>query len=178
MKKAAPERAQATPGAAVLGAALALPETLLEGGETILRVLKPSPLSIPLSALPLLALIAGVLAFSDRLLPTLAPGDRILGALGLSCVVLTWHLLGWLGKTFILTDRRVLRLHGVLRPGQIQQLRLKEIHEVAPHRHLLQQVSGLGSVRLSGVGVLEWEDVAKPLEVAREVTEAVRRYGR
>lgn len=178
MSPPAAELAQAASGAAVLGTSVALPETLLESGETVLLVLKPSPLSIVLSALPPLAVIAGLLAFSDRLLPDFSPSDRILGAVGMACVVLTWHLLGWLGKTFILTDRRVLRLHGVLHPDQVRQLRLKELRQVAPHRHLLQQISGLGSVRLSGVGVLEWEDVANPLEVAKHVTEAIRRYGR
>lgn len=168
---------QDAPSTAV-GATSFLPDAFLEGGETILLVLKPGPLSIVLAALPQLAVIAGLLLFSERLLPSLSTTDRVLGALGAACVVLTWHLLDWLGKTFVLTDRRAVRLFGVLRPGQCQQLRLADITQVEPHRHLLQQASGLGSLRMSGAGILEWEDVAHPQEVAREVTEAVKRYGR
>lgn len=159
-----------------------LPDAFLEGGETVLLIVKPSPLSIALGALPQLAVIAGLFVFSDRLLPSLSSGDRTLGALALAGIILTWHLLDWLGKTFVLTDRRAVRLFGVFRPGQIRQLRLKEIARVAPHRHLFQQVCALGSLRLDPTdarqGALEWEDLAHPQEVAQLVDDAVKRYGR
>lgn len=167
-------------------AASFLPDTFLEGGETVLLIVKPSPLSILLGGLPQLAVIGGLFAFSDKLMPTVAQSDRALGALGLGGIILTWHLLDWLGKTFVLTDRRVVRISGVFRPGQARELRLRDIARIEPRRHLFQQLCGLASLRLdpadarptAHLGALEWEDLAHPQDVAHAVDEAVKRYGR
>lgn len=173
---------QAPASAAAWDAATFLPNAFLEGGETVLLIAKPSPLSILLGSLPQLAVIAGLFFFSDKLMPTVAQSDRALGALGLGGIILTWHLLDWLGKTFVLTDRRAVRISGVFRPGQTRELRLRDIVRVEPHRHLFQQLCGLASLRLDPADAqqdaLEWEDLAHPQEVAHAVDEAVKRYGR
>lgn len=174
----APGTQKAAP--AELGAARAAlaADAFLEGGETILRMWKPSPLAVPLAALPQLAVI-GFLAFiADRMAPGISLNDRTLGVLALAMVILTWHLLDWLGKSFILTDRRVLRLHGVVHPGQTEEVRLRDIAQLELRRHFLQQLSGLSSLQITPANghPLVWEDLGHGQEVQAEVTAAVRRH--
>lgn len=178
MKNADPGRECAAPAnCGAMSAALAAPG-FLEGGEIILCVWKPGPLSMLLGALPQLAAITFLVSICGKIAPGLGANDPILAALALSAIILTWHLLDWLGKSFILTDRRVLRLHGVVNPGQTEQIRLRDIEQLELRRHFLQQAFGLSSLQIAPARgqPLVWEDLGNGPDIQARVADAVNRY--
>jgi Bacterial PH domain len=156
-----------------------LPANLLEGGEIVVLLLKPSPLFIVLGCLGHLAAIIAmaVLAWVLNLL-----GPRDAAALGvlLGAVRVIWQFLEWMSRIYVLTDRRVIRIMGVLRV-QVFEAPLKQIQ----HTYLLfmirERVFGLGSIGFAtaGTGLVEayWVMVARPLAVHRKVLQAISRYG-
>ena len=176
MKPAQPQKA--APAELGANAAVFAADAFLEGGEIILRVWKPSPLAILLAGLPQLAVIAALAMLSEKFAANLTVSDRALGALALAAIILTWHLLDWLGKSFILTDRRALRLHGVVNPSQVEQVRLRDIEQLELRRNFLQQAFGLSGLLItpSKGQPLMWEDLGHGQEVQAEVAEAVRRH--
>ena len=151
----------------------------LEGGETILAVFKPSPFSIVLGALPQLAAIGGLVLLAVFFAHQIAPADRNIGALALASLILGWHLFDWLGKSFILTDRRVIRTHGVFRLS-LEAVRLSDVLNLSLERHLLQQMAGMANLHVDAKKgpAMIWEDLGASQDVLDAVADAVNRYGK
>lgn len=163
-----------------------LPANLLSGDELVLLILKPSPFYVVLSCLGTLGLLAMLTAsavwlqrrgeaewFNEQSLVYLS--------VFLSLVRVGWQLLEWTSRTYILTDRRVIRIMGVLRP-QMYQAALSQLREPQILYSVRERVLGLGTVaftsRDSQNPEAYWVMVARPEDVKRQVVEAIGRYGK
>jgi len=164
---------------------VALPADLVDDDEVVILLLRPSPLFIPLSSLGSLLIIAVValaLMYLGRflninLIDTLAFGLGVAG--GLAC--LAWQGLEWWSRVYVLTDRRIIRLKGVLRPI-VFEANLRDIKHTSVFRHLREQLLGLGSIGFASAGsdVFDafWVMIRQPFAVHRTIIEAIERYGR
>ncbi len=160
-----------------------LPEQLLQPGEVIILLLKPSPWYILLASLRALAVIAvglilglvlheyGWLALGRRDLVTLA--------VGLAGVRLFWQFLQWLSRVYVLTDRRIIRVKGVVRV-QVFECQLKQVQNTNALFSLRERLFGLGTIGFAtaGTAVTEayWLMIAKPLDVHQHVVQTLNRY--
>ena len=161
-----------------------IPAQLLQPGEIIILLIKPSILYIilePLRSLTAVALIGiclTMLAARDWL-GSLNRTDMILLTIAVLGVRLTWQFLEWLSRTYVLTDRRVLRVKGVLRI-QVFEATLKQIQHTNTTFNLRERFFGLGSITFAtaGTGFPEaaWEMIANPLQVHEQVIRALNRY--
>ena len=161
-----------------------LPADLLQGDEIIILLLKPSPLYIALGCLGTLATIAGLAALAVLLQPWLnissqTRGDIIALAVGLVGIRLGWQTMEWLSRTYVLTDRRVIRVKGVLRVEVFQT----SLHQLQ-HTELLftvrERLFGLGTIAFATAGSAYpeayWIMLRRPLAVHRRILQAINRY--
>lgn len=179
-------------------AAAFLPADLLDSGEIVVLLVKPSPWYILLEPLrPLLTLavltFAAVTLNNARLdLSWLGLGEvglssginsRDLLILGLGAIGmrLFWQLLEWLSRVYVLTDRRIIRLKGVI-TVHVFQTPLPRIQHTDLVFTLRERVFGLGSIVFSTAGTggreAAWEMLANPLRVHQTLLDTIRRYGR
>jgi len=166
-------------------AAALLPNELLQPGEIIVLLLKPSPLYIVLSCLKPLVLIvlltaAGVYAArqsgSSDLAQQIAAGGSVL-----ALARVTWQFFEWLSRVYVLTDQRVIAVGGVLRV-RVFEAPFKNIAQTELYFSLRERVFALGTLVFSTPGTgsrdAAWEMVSRPLEVHAKVVETLKRYGR
>ncbi len=174
-----------TPELAAPAITHALPEGLVDDDEVVLLLLRPSMLFIPLSSLSGLLVIAVVtlaLMYLGRLVG-LAGTDTAAFGLGVAGGIarLAWQGLEWWSRLYVLTDRRVLRRKGVLRPT-VFEARLRDIQHTSVFQHLRERTVGLGSIGFASAGseVFDafWVMIRQPFAVHRTIVEAIERYGR
>ncbi len=87
-----------------------LPPQLLQPGEIIILLLKPSPWFIVLSCL---GFLVGVVLAAAAMLMLIRAGlvnftnrhDVIVAAVGIAGIRLFWQLLDWLSRVYVLTDQ-------------------------------------------------------------------------
>ena len=162
-----------------------LPADLLQGGETILLIVKPSPWYILLSILgPLVVLIAlTVIAYvlaANATIPGLNRREAIAAGTLVLAARITWQVLEWLSRIYVLTDRRVIRRMGVLRTFTFETS-LRNIQHTELIRTIRERLFCLGTVGFAtaGTDVFEafWVMVARPQAVHRRLVQAINRYG-
>lgn len=167
-----------------LRAAALLPEQLLHGGEIIILLLKPSPWYIVLEPLrfwivELVLLIAGLWLIQRGYSLPLDSADLILLAMGVAGARLAWQFLEWLSRIYVLTDRRIITVSGVLRV-QIFETKLQKIQHTVALFSIRERLFGLGTIGFAtaGTATMEttWRMIAKPLEVHQKVVETLNRY--
>lgn len=166
-------------------AAAMLPAELLQPGEIIILLLKPSPWFIVLSCLKPLTVIALAtltLLLTDQVvnLP-LTRREFVLLGVALGVLRLFWQFLEWLGRVYVLTDQRVIRVMGVLRVS-VFETPLQHVQHTNLLFTIRERLTGLGTIAFatSGTGGYEafWIMLAKPLDVHRKVVETLNRYRR
>lgn len=164
-------------------AAALIPAELLEPGETIILLLKPSPWFIVLGPLRMLVCLAvatvlGLALARQGWLPIRSIDVLLLG-IGLSGLRLFWQFLEWLSRIYVLTDRRVVRVYGVVRVN-VFECSLKRIQHTQMSFSLRERVVGLGSIHFAtaGTAALEasWQMLANPLEVHQIIIRTLNRY--
>lgn len=162
-----------------------LPEGLVDDDEVVILLLRPSMLYIPLASLSGLLVIAVVtlaLMYLGRLVG-MAGTDTVAFGLGVAggIVRLAWQGLEWWSRLYVLTDRRVLRRKGVLRPT-VFEAKLGDIQHTSVFRRLRERTCGLGSIGFASAGSevfnAFWVMIRQPFAVHRTVVEAIERYGR
>lgn len=168
------------------GAAAILPADLLQGGETIILLLKPHPLYIVLSCLGTLVLLAAIAAGSiwvQRAYATELFNERAMMGLCLllAGLRLAWQLLEWMSRTYVLTDRRVIRIMGVVRV-QMFHAELRRLQHVQILWSVRERLFGLGTISFSTAGKTipeaYWVMIADPAGVHRTILQAIERYGK
>lgn len=158
---------------------------LLQGDEVVLLVLQPSAWFIPLSCLGSLLFIACItLAFAWL---TRFPGtpwsDAQAFSLGAVVIAarLLWQSLEWASRSYVLTDRRILRRRGVIRVTVVDAP-LRNVQNSVVFLQARERVLGLGSIGFATLGSdtfnVWWETIRRPVQVHRFVVEAIERYGR
>lgn len=161
-----------------------LPGDLLQGGEVVILILKPSAWYIILDGLghyaAILGLtIAGWLVGGRLGAAGLDRGDVLLaGSLAMSAR-LVWQFLLWLSRIYVLTDRRVIRRRGVFTVVTFEAA-LSQVQHTQVTRLIRERLFGVGTIGFAtaGTGGPEafWEMVNQPYAVHRTVVRAINRY--
>ena len=160
-------------------------ESVLSPGETVILLLRPSLLYIPLSSLGTLAasvamglLLAYLAQFRWTPWSDLdAAGFAVL----LASMRLGWAWLDWINHVYVLTDRRVIARRGVLRTA-LYEAPLARIQNTIVVQSMRERVFRLGTLGFAtaGRGTFDafWESVSAPFAVHARVRDAIERYGR
>lgn len=165
-------------------AAALLPPELLQPGELIILLLKPSPWFILLGSLRFLALMGIITLAMLWLSPPegwrhLDRGDIILLGTGAGLVRIFWQFLVWLSHVYVLTDRRVVRVSGVLRVS-VFEASLKKIQHTTAYFSIRERLFALGSIGFAtaGTAIIDawWLMVPQPLDVYQTITRTIERY--
>ena len=161
-----------------------LPAELLQPGEVIILLIKPSPwfiLLVPLRfiAVVLLCALLAVQLQKRGINLGLDRHDLIIAALAIVGLRLFWQMLEWLSHVYVLTDQRVIRVMGVLNV-QVFECPLQKIQQTDLILPLIQRLFWLGSIGFATAGTATheafWLMIAKPLEVHAKIVETLRRY--
>lgn len=152
----------------------------LEDGETVILAIRPSKWLVLLTSWPLLVGLVLIVAVS-------LAGGRWLGEQvderGVSLVCIAVGALRiiiacfqWLGRLYVLTDRRVMRIKGVLREDCCQ-CPLKKIHQTSLSAGAPERLVGVANVlfeRMDGKVVpdSDWVCLARAEEVRQMIEEA------
>ncbi len=179
-----PEAAVETPEG-VLDAAPAL-----EDGEIVLLALRPSRWLLMANLLGSLlivglALWAAVRVFGGTGAGAPGPSMRALALVGGLAVlawlpVAAWFMMDWRTHRYVLTNRRVLSMVGMVRPF-VAEAPLAAVRRVELVRTPWSRPLRIGTVRFvnpHGLELVRWSLVSRPVEVRRTVLEALHRYGR
>ena len=182
----AAEAQDATDAEPIDRASAILPAQLLQPGELIILLIKPSPWFILLVPMRFIAivLLCGLLAaqLQNRGFNLgLHRNDVIIATLAILGLRLFWQMLDWLSRVYVLTDQRIIRIKGVLNV-QVFECPLQKIQQTDLLLPLTQRVFWLGTIGFAtaGTAVHEayWLMIAKPLEVHAKIVETLRRYRR
>lgn len=166
-------------------AAAMLPPHAIQPGEIIILLLKPHWLFVVLAPLPtlvglaLLTLLATLI--NNYFLDGLYHREIVLVGVVAIALRLFWQFMEWMSRAYVLTDRRIIRVRGVLRVS-IFETALTQIQNTEVSRILREQLFGLGTIiyATAGTGVPEayWEMLARPFDVHQKVVQTIRRYRR
>jgi hypothetical protein len=166
-----------------------LSKQLVQEGEIIILLLRPSLLYVFLSSLGgllFIGLVTFALAYMAKFmsqLPGIGWNDRQAFALGMGLAALRvgWQFLEWLSRVYILTDRRVICRSGVLRVV-VFETPLKNIQHTSVFARVRERAFGLGTIGFATAGsdTFEafWTMIRNPFAVHKIVVDAIRRYGR
>lgn len=163
-----------------------LPAELLQPGELIILLLKPSPwfiLLVPARFIAVVVLGAMLIVLLQRRVTDLGidQHDLIVATLAIVGGRLFWQLLEWLGQVYVLTDQRIIRVKGVLNV-QVFQCPLHKIQQTDLILPLAQRLFWLGTIGFATAGTASheafWLMLARPLEVHQKVIQTIRRYRR
>jgi len=160
-----------------------LPDELLQPGERVLLECKPAPAMILVESyrtvlLGVLLVIANEVTRPDRWLfdearlvvAGIAAGGVLL-RLGIA-------LLDWLSRSYVLTDRRIIRQRGILQVN-VFECRLDRIQNTYLVFPLAQRLFGMGTIVLATAGTGQpeaaWYCLGRPLEVHQDVVRAISR---
>lgn len=163
-----------------------LPAELLQPGEIIILLIKPSPWFILLAPIRFIAIVLLCALLAAQLQARgfnigMDRYDLIIATLAVLGLRLFWQMLEWLSHVYVLTDQRVIRIQGVLNV-HLFECPLQKIQQTDLILPLIQRLFWLGSIGFATAGTAGheafWLMVAKPLEVHNKIVETLRRYRR
>jgi len=163
-------------------AASILPANVLQDGEIVILAIKPSGWSLLLSSWPVLAIaaaVAGATLVAERLQTSTLVSPGLVLLICAAAAVLRVLLAGmqWLGRLYVLTNRRVLQVHGLLRVD-VRGCLLREIVETSLSATAPERLLAIGNLYLRTVEddrpQPAWPHIARPAEVQQIVNEAIR----
>ena len=165
------------PTAAVTPLGAMLARHILRDGEIVLLALKPSLWFIPLSSL---RFIGVVLILALAAIAWEGPRNRewfyIEAAIFLVAGRIMWAVLAWMGRLYVLTDLRVIRLSGVFRV-EIFDCALRKVARTQVTVGFKERVTTTGSIEITPEdescppGV--WQTVSKPHDVHDLITRTI-----
>ncbi|MEN0021594.1 MAG: PH domain-containing protein [Planctomycetota bacterium] len=154
-------------------------EGLVPSGERVVLRIKPSLLSIPLRALPVLtaAVVAvGIGVFGLPAIGVESPVPVGLYSVVAAVVALIWQTIAWTQRTYALTERRIAAAVGVFNRAGLG-LPLDRVQHVVLTRSLLERFAGVGTLGVASAGTgsveLRWIMIDRPKETAARVRAAV-----
>lgn len=153
---------------------------VLQDGELVLLIIKPSLWFIVISALRFIAVVL-ILMISAALLDNRLPGRNVayqeLGLFAISGRIM-WSVLQWMGRVYVLTDMRIVRLSGVF-SVDIFDCPLRKIRTTRMYRTMRERLTRIGSIEIipadetSPLGY--WQSIRKPAEVHEQIVAAINR---
>jgi len=174
----------AEPANPAIAPGITVPEVLLDGGEVVFLAIKPAGWFVIIVSLPGIALAVAVAAmmcvsasvFGSELLLRISV---VLGAGG-ACIRLVLASLQWLGRLYVLTNRRVFWTRGIGRVDLRQRL-LQDLSGTAIEADFAERTLALGSlyfIDTNGRSDADgWVCISRPQEVRRIVEDAISRAG-
>jgi uncharacterized membrane protein YdbT with pleckstrin-like domain len=157
-----------------------VPAHLLDGGEIVIFAIKPSLWFVVFrSARWLLAVLFVLMAvvYFKVYLPW-NPALIMQGALGVAALRLGFALLQWVSRLYVLTNRRIMRLTGILNVD-LFECALTKIQNTHLRMTWYERLTGLGTISFAtaGTGGVEasWTNVNNPLEIHERVRSAIHR---
>lgn len=150
---------------------------LLRDGEVILLVLKPSVLFIVLSSLRFIAATL-IVAIAARI--WMQASTHLCAEATVFCIVgrLMLATLNWIGRLYVLTDQRVLRISGVLNVD-ICDCPLRKVARTRVLRTFREKLLRLGSIEIipqeEERPCALWQTIARPIEINEQVSETIRK---
>jgi dephospho-CoA kinase len=148
--------------------------------EHVVLWLHPSPWFIFLRSLWVVILVV-LLAAGVRYAAGVADLPQVVewaGWVGVVIVagVVVWQTLEWLSRLYVLTDKRMIAVAGVMRQS-VTDMPLRNIRNVVIVRSLLDRLLGLGTLGAATAGTsgyeMVWVELDRPTEVMRVVRKAV-----
>ncbi len=160
-----------------------LPAELLQPGEIIILLLKPSVWFILLAPLRTLSLILifTVVAYGINIRTGLGYNSQNIVLIGLALILvrLFWQFLEWLSRVYVLTDKRIITVSGVLRVVVFETM-LKNIQHTNTIITLRESVFSLGTISFatagSAVSETFWLMLNHPMEVHQKIVQTLNRY--
>jgi uncharacterized membrane protein YdbT with pleckstrin-like domain len=161
--------------------AVIVPRGLIQDGEIIVLAVKPSGFFVVLASLPVVLAVAAIWIATYVLhgwLPKVVPDRAIAALCALAVAVrLIVAILQWLARFYVLTDRRVIRVKGVLRVD-IFECPLTRVQNTYLTLALAERVFGMGTIWFATAGTggpeAAWLMIAKPREIHQIVVEYIR----
>ena len=160
--------------------------TLLLPAEIIVMELKPSLwyvafVSLPVATAGLALLIIGATFLNLPELAQVRIGCAVVGA-SLIGLRVTIGMIQWLGRTYVLTDRRIITQSGVVNV-EVETLGLEDIQNTFVAQAAAQKVLGIGTLFFrpaapARCGSLSWDHIPRPAEVHAQVIAQIDRWKR
>jgi len=174
------EGATAAPVATpVTSAASLLTRHVLRDGELILLTLKPSRWFIVFSSLRFAAGVSIILCALQLWRAPSMPMRYYVdaGLFAVSCRVM-WAVLNWMGRLYVLTDQRILRIAGVFNV-EIFDCPLRKVARTRLLRPLIERLLRLGSIEIQPLDdsrcASAWQTINRPRQVHDAIETAIRR---
>jgi uncharacterized membrane protein YdbT with pleckstrin-like domain len=154
---------------------------ILRDGEVVQLIVKPSLWFVVLNgmrfhAAVLIGLIWGQLALHEH-----EAAARSVAEIAVVLIAgrLTWSILQWMGRLYVLTDYRILRLAGVFNID-VFDLALRRVADTRMTRTFCERLLRLGSIEITPVGDGSaqpgiWQTIRKPNEVLAKVRATIDR---
>ncbi|MCE5326679.1 MAG: hypothetical protein LLG01_09710 [Planctomycetaceae bacterium] len=155
---------------------------ILQDGEVILLAIKPSGWYILLASWPIL-LVAALAVVASSVADGFIGSDRSARVLFPACLLLavaclTAAFIGWLGRMYVLTNRRILRIYS-MRKLDVACWDLRSVNQVLLTASRAEKLLGIASLTLTldhpDDKQPAWAHISRPLEVHKIVLEAVYR---
>ncbi|HEY7089436.1 MAG TPA: hypothetical protein VH518_15165 [Tepidisphaeraceae bacterium] len=153
---------------------------ILQDGEVILLILKPSIFFVVLSMLRFTAVVL-IVMLASKLFDEQIPGTpRTTVEIGIFLLGgrLMWSVLQWMSQLYILTDLRIVRLSGVLQLN-IFDCPLRKVARTRILYTVRERIFRLGSIEIIPsdeqlpIGV--WQTVSRPVLINEQIVAAVNR---
>ena len=174
-----------------------LPAELLQPGEVIILLLKPSAWFILLAPLRFMAIFVLLLICYYTLkfqypnleyFPTIniwqlsiSQSEIPIFLVVIILIRLFWQFLEWLSRVYVLTDRRIITVAGVIRV-LVFETPLENIQHTSTIFSLRERLFTLGTISFAtaGTAISEtyWLMLSTPLEVHQKVVQTMQRYRR
>lgn len=173
------EGTTAAPAASAVSVANLLTRHVLRDGEVILLILKPSRWYILLSSLLFIGGIAAILcALQLFQAPRMPMRYNIDAALFIVSCWMMWSVLNWMGRLYVLTDQRILRISGVLN-SEIADCPLRKVATTRLVRSFGERLLGLGSIEIHPCDEKRtgsaWQTIRRPRQVHEKIEAAIRK---
>lgn len=151
---------------------------ILRDGELVLLILKPSLWFVVLAAMRFAGVVLiAVIAAKLWLKPPVALRAAEVGAFLIAGRVM-WAVLQWMGRLYVLTDLRILRLSGVFNV-EIFDCALRKVAEARLHRSFRERLLRLGSIEIQPLDETcppgEWRTIKRPDEILETIQDTIRR---
>ena len=162
----------------------AIPERVLRDGEQIILTVKPSVWFILLNSMQPLIILGAMIAFVAsvdviglRLAGEIRRGLLLGLLLGMGLTLLL-SCFRWVGRLYVLTDRRLLRISQIFRVN-VFECELSRISGVDIVQGVAERIVGIGSLKFeiedNPYSNPDWTNIAQTQNVAEEIRAAVSR---
>jgi hypothetical protein len=153
---------------------------IIQDGEVILLILKPSLWYVILSMLRFAAVIF-IVMIAGKVFDEHLPGQpRMYVEVGTVLLAgrLMWAVLQWMSRLYILTDMRIIRLSGVFTLN-VFDCPLRKIARTRILYTVREQVLGLGSIEIipsdENYPIGLWQTISRPVAINDQIVAAINR---